>query len=168
MSRYFTNASPEMIVPTGSTYVYDENYRAECVQIGGTKPNFPIGLTSYFYIKCRNNANDDKYVKIMIGNEDKWVVAPVMSVLERDEYGKAARFMVDFKIYRLDANAPFYENSDEVEELLMATSMYTKEDGWVLEIDTESLVDVFTEHNIYTELVDNVDYHYSEYLDLGQ
>lgn len=67
-----TNPKPQIIISTGSSYILDELYQGECIQIGGTRENnYFTNLTTHLYIKCQNEAGETKFVDVVLNDPEK-------------------------------------------------------------------------------------------------
>lgn len=108
--QYPTNSKPEIIIPTGSSYVLDELYQGECIQIGGTRDNNKdMHLPTHLYIKCVNQAGEIKYVQVTNGiPENKIVIFSMKNLV-----------LWDLKTYSMKSAdiytcLGYYKNTDEL------------------------------------------------------
>lgn len=100
-SPQVSNPKPQIIIPTGSSFVLDELYQGECIQIGGTLSNMFYPISTNLYIKCRNDNNEVKYVHISLANpEEKIIISPALIELSFNSETRDILSLYDVAIYK--------------------------------------------------------------------
>lgn len=165
MFRYL-NPKPQMMIPTGCSYVLDELYQGQCIQIGGSENvhAFEHSLNSYLYIKNkRMDGGDVNYIKITIPQDKKLVLALDWGDLTW-EPGTPDPILGDYffitRAFVLDAGAPFYMGAQgeavypEI-EVMMSTGA-SPQIGWFLSTPADDLIAAYSQH-FQVEVVDHVE-----------
>lgn len=160
----YSNPKPQMIVPTGCSYVLDELYQGQCIQIGGSENVhwFDVqSLDSYLFIKNkRMEGGDVNYIKITVPQDKKLVLALEWGDINWDDNQNVDDYFFVTRAFVLDAGEPFYLPSYGNEPFPEITPEMTTgastSDGWFLSTDVNSLISAYSQH-FQVEIVDHVE-----------
>lgn len=160
---YNLNSKPQMIIPTGCSYVLDELYQGQCIQIGGSENVHAFDsslMNSYLYIKNkRMEGGDVNYIKIEIPQDKKLILALDWGDIVWNDLGTSADYFFITRAFVLDAGEPFYMPSygnEPFPEITPEMSTGASSvDGWFLSSDVTSLIAGYSQH-FQVEIVDHV------------
>lgn len=152
------NSYPETIIPTGGSFVLDELYYGQCVQVGGARNSLLDPKYNYtnLFIKSVNDSGQIEFVKVAINVSQKIIIDVGMHNFEIDENNEVKESMFDAWFSLLDIDEPYLGSDNTKRDPVLITSLQYS-NGQFIADRTQQVLTNLSQIGFYPSQIEIVD-----------